>query len=415
MLKQLKSQVSNERGTVIILVVVMMALLLVMGGIAIDLAYVSVARNELVRSLDAGALAGAGNLAFNASVFPAVRLAAQGYAAANPFRMPGAPVPVNLGLNTGNAASGDIVLGVWSGGTFTPSTNGFVVNAVRCQKSVTVPASFLRLLGFVNLTVSGDSIAVANPPSTVPPDACVFPMALPDCPFRDAGGGYGTQGCGQPVATQTPSTTNTSAWVNLGGVGTPSANQTRTGVNNAANACNGTTLKAGDLVGTQGGQDSTVYGGGGGQTGLGNCNPANGSNCQGLFVTKFNASGELVVKKADDTDAYRGKGWEIYVPVIKVDNQCAGGGQINGNYQIVTFSRFVITQVISNGWCTVANHYGGNLWDSKCPLPNGKAGVTRDPNFKAVYGYFQCGNIDAPPVPDAAPPAALATKLRLVK
>jgi hypothetical protein len=414
MLRHLKSRAANERGSVITLVVVTMAFLLVMGGMAIDVAYVSVARNELMRSLDAAALAGAGNLSFSDSVFPTVRLAAQSYGFSNPFRMPGAPSPVSLALNSGNAANGDIVLGIWSGGTFTPSTNGFQVNAVLCQKAVTVPASFLRMLGFSGLTVNGRAIAVAAPPSTVPPDACVFPMALPDCPFRNGEGGYGTQGCGQPVATQTPSTTNTSAWVNLGGEGTPNANQTHTAVVNAATNCSGTTLKVGDMVGTQGGQDARVYNGTGAMEGLGSCNSSGGS-CSGLFVTKFNASGEQVVKTADETDAYRGQGWEVYVPVIRVDGQCAGGGQINGNYQILTFTRFVITQVVNGGYCTVANHYPGNLWDSKCPLPNGTAGVTRDANFNAVYGYFQCGVIDAPPVPDAAPPAALATQLRLVK
>ena len=36
-------------------------------------------------------------------------------------------------------------------------------------------------------------------------------------------------------------------------------------------------------------------------------------------------------------------------------------------------------------------------------------------SLDAVFGYFQCGVIEAPPVLEPAPPASIATNLRLVR
>ena len=61
-------------------------------------------RNELQKAMDAAALAGAGNLGFNASVFPTARQAAQTYAGLNPY----SGGTISLNQNTANAANGDI-------------------------------------------------------------------------------------------------------------------------------------------------------------------------------------------------------------------------------------------------------------------------------------------------------------------
>jgi hypothetical protein len=68
----------------------------------------------------------------------------------------------------------------------------------------------------------------------------------------------------------------------------------------------------------------------------------------------------------------------------------------------------VITQVISHGVCAVTNNYPGNAWDSLCSsgLPGSVDGI---------FGYYECTQFDAPPVPNPAPIAGLATKIKLVK
>ena len=60
----------NERGSVLIFMLGTFLFLLVFGGFAIDLAFYSVAKGELQRSMDAAALAGVGHLDFDGSVFP---------------------------------------------------------------------------------------------------------------------------------------------------------------------------------------------------------------------------------------------------------------------------------------------------------------------------------------------------------
>src|SRR6185369_8055057 len=145
----------------------------------------------LQRSMDAAALAGAGKLGFNDTYFPTARQWAHDYALLNPYRTGS----INLGLNTANSPAGNIVLGIWNGGTFTPSLDGTKVNAVQCRFATTVPTSFLRLIGVNSLNTGAMAIAWAAQPATTPPNACVFPVGLSSCFF----GGSTSLGCGATV------------------------------------------------------------------------------------------------------------------------------------------------------------------------------------------------------------------------
>jgi Putative Flp pilus-assembly TadE/G-like len=405
--------VDDQRGTTWVLTIILMLVLLAAGGLAIDTMHAVAVRTELQKAMDAAALAGAGNLGFSASLFPTARLASQAYGGLNPY----SGGTITLGLNTGNAANGDIVLGLYKAadGSFTPTLDPTFVNAVQCRTSQVMPTSFLGLLGWTSLTITADAIGVASPPASIPPNGCLFPMGVTQCPFI-SGGSYGSSGCGQPFATQSPSTTNTSAWIQTSqsspdpsGTSTPNANQTLAGINAAAVNCNGTTLKVGEYIGTNNGQQAVEYGGTGQTEGLGTCN-SRGAACHGVFVNKFNAASTITLKDKDDNTTYEGKGWEVYVPILKTP---CPPGPINGPMQIATFGRVIITQVIDNGYCAVANHYSGNLWDNMCPAPNGFA-PSRNSSLRAVFGYYDCQKFDAPPVP-IAPVAALGTRLRLVK
>src|SRR5262249_34387817 len=184
----------EQRGTVWILTLVLLLVLMVVAGLAIDTMHAVAVRNELQKSMDAAALAGAGNLGFSASLFPTARLASQTYAGLNPY----SGGTISLGLNTGNAPTGDIVLGLYNAadGSFTPTLDPTFVNAVQCRTSRVMPTSFMGLIGWPSLTISADAIGVASPPSSIPPDGCLFPMGVTKCPFVGAGGSYGTSGCG---------------------------------------------------------------------------------------------------------------------------------------------------------------------------------------------------------------------------
>ena len=59
----------NQHGSALLFTTVMLVLLFVFGGIAIELTYFGSTRGELQRSMDAAALAGAGNLGFDQTAF----------------------------------------------------------------------------------------------------------------------------------------------------------------------------------------------------------------------------------------------------------------------------------------------------------------------------------------------------------
>lgn len=394
----------NQQGTVLVFTLIVLVFLLVIGGLAIDLTYHASARGELQRSMDAAALAGAGKLGFNDTVFPVARQFAQQYGALNPYRVG----PVTLNLNDANASTGDIVLGIWDPTVvprFQPSLDGTRVNAVKCQYGTTIPTSFLALLGFTTLSVRAEAIATSNPPASPPENTCVFPIGLSSCPFTDAGA-YTSQGCGVPITfisssgqdPGAPSGTNTAAWINLDGAGTPNAGYLQQTIEAMADGtCPDSTLAVGEDVGTNNGMIQSVM-----------------DTLEPIFVNEYNTSDTIVVEDVNGETAYEGPGWEVYVPVINTD--CPPQA-ITGGHEIIGWTRFVMTQVINGGECAVANHYPGNVWDPLCPPPNG-TGENVPPNsgaFRAIFGYYACDLDPAPPNPQPAPRSALATRLRLVQ
>jgi len=395
---------NNQHGSVLLFTTVTLVLLLVFGGLAIDLTYFGTVRRELQRSMDAAALAGAGNLGFNDTAFPAVRAAAQNYAGLNGYSDPDpAKRGVSLNLNVANDLNGQIVLGIWNGNNFTPSLNGTQVNAVLCQYARPIPTSFLQLLGMTNLAVSARAIAVTNPP-LLPPTPCVFPMALSGCAFTDAEA-FSSQGCGAAATFITSSGkdpdakagTNTAAWANLCGTSTPSAPQTQDAINGAAaGTCSPgcTTPQTGTTIGTNNGMQQSVF-----------------DLLEEKFKEQFNASGTHQVTDSNGNTTYNGPGWKVYVPVIQT---ACPPGPINGPQQITSWTEMVITQVINHGDCAVSNPADTNSWPV-CPPPLNPSGEDKVPNRRAVFGRYSCNFFPSPPNPLPAPISALATKLRLVK
>lgn len=395
----------HERGSAFLFTTASLVFILTMGGFAIDFAYQITAKNELQRSMDAAALAGAGKLGFDASAFPTARSFAQNFAAANPYRV-GA---VNLNANTGNASDGNIVLGIWDGSSFSPSLDPTQVNAVRCQFRTTIPTSFLRLLGFNSLPVQAMATAMANPPvSPPPPPTCLFPIGVGSCPFQ----GPTSQGCGVPITFITssgkgdagagclsPPCTNTSAWVSLDPGSSPNASYLRTAIRQAANGTCGTSpYETGDSLGTNNGMAQDVM-----------------NELETAFVSKFNSSDpDQEIKNSAGTVVYRGKGWKVYIPVIQTE---CPTGSISGDHQIVGWTEMIITQVINKGACAVPNHWNGgdNPWDPVGVGPNCNSTAKKDTAMRAVFGYFSCTIMPGNPVPTPVPRTAIGARLKLVQ
>lgn len=404
--RMIRRVLTEERGTAVLLTIGFMVFLLAMVGFAVDIAYQMTAIGELERSMEAAALAGAGKLGFDDTVFPTARQFAQQYGQLNPQHNPVFGSLINLDLNIANAASGNIVLGVWDeNSNFTPSLDGTVVNAVRCQFASQVPTTFLRVLGIQTLPISASAIAVSNPPLAPPPpsDTCVFPIGVGSCPFQ----GNTSLGCGAPITFITssgqgdagagcvsPPCTNTSAWVNLEG-GNANAGYLRDAITGAGSGnCPSSTLQSGDSIDTSNGMIQNVM-----------------DVLEPIFVQKYNTSEIHEVKDSNDNVTYRGRGWKVYLPVIQTD--CPTGA-ISGSQTIVGWTEFVMAQVINSGRCTVNNDWAGNLWTT-AGQGNGCTNAEANAATRAIFGYYSCTIIPSNPSPIPGPRSALANRLRLVK
>src|SRR5262245_56929351 len=176
----------DRRGSVMVFTLAAMILLLVMGGLAIDLASQYTLRSEIQRSMDAAALAAAGKLQYTQGSIPAtVRDFAISFANKNPSRLGTITLTRNdansdTAFDAASAPDGDIVTGHWNYGTrqFTPSTNPAAVNAVMCRYKTSFQTSLLRLWGILSLPAQAGSIATSDPAATPPNNACTIPVGL---------------------------------------------------------------------------------------------------------------------------------------------------------------------------------------------------------------------------------------------
>lgn len=400
----------DQRGSMLLFTTILVVpLMIIFGGLAMDLAYHGTVDDELQRSMDAAALAGAGKLGFNDTFFPAARQYAQQYAIANKYRADTAGTQINTSnftWTTGNNPGDNIVLGIWDGSTFTPSLDGTRVNAVQCQFANSVPTSFLKLLGLNSLPVGARAIGWAAQPVTPPPTACVFPVALSSCFFQGATSG----GCGVTITMISSSSGsavggNTGAWVSVvAGQGANNSNILAQVQTAAGSNCSGTTLNTGDSIPANNGQLNDIF------TWLMGSDP-------NAFPAKYASSPQLEVLKPDGTPAYQGQGWQVFVPVIATGSTCPPGA-INGTPPIVGWTRMVITQVLGkNGTCAVANHWAGNPWDEHCFTTKNGTAASLPPGWSGqtgIFGYYDCKYSPSPPAPNPGPISATA-RLKLVK
>ena len=417
---KMRRWVRNERGSILLFTTALVVpLMIIIGGLAMDLAYYGTVDDELQRSMDAAALAGAGKLGFNDTFFPAARQWAHDYAQKNAYKVGN----INLDLNEANSPSGNIVLGIWDGANFTPSLDGTQVNAVQCRvTNVPAPTSFLRLIGLNSINAGAMAIAWAAQPITTPESACVFPMTVSDCFFKPSADPT-SLGCGA-TATFISSSSSSTVGVNSGAWASIIPGQDANNANifaqvqaAAGGNCGGTPLNTNDTIPVNNGQLNDII----------NWLKQPAETNPNGFPAKYAASTELVVLKQDGvTEAYRGKGWEVFIPVINTGATCPPDGPINNSppKTITGWSRFVITQIQGkNGECAVNNPWqrggAGNPWDSQCfddkngISPHGPTSTVVS-GATGIYGYYDCQYTPVAPAPNPGPITATA-KLKLVK
>lgn len=160
--------------------------LLIFAAFAINMARLSVVRNELQNAADAAALAGASHFIANGAGTPDWAGAASATTAA-------------VALNASDRielSSGTVTMGYWNLAgspstlqptTITPSTNDAPAVQVKISRSASqngglLSLAFGALLGVPSVAASATAIAVAAPPGTVA--GGLFPVALGQCLYQ---------------------------------------------------------------------------------------------------------------------------------------------------------------------------------------------------------------------------------------
>ena len=97
-------------------------------------------------------------------------------------------------------------------------------------------------------------------------------------------------------------------------------------------------------------------------------------------------------------------GWEV--GVMMVQSACPPGA-MNGERQILNYSKFVVTQIYDqNDKCVISPNPDPQA-EAYCPV--------KDASLRAVFGYFVCTTLGTVATLDPVPRSALATRLRLVR
>ena len=176
-----KDNIRAQQGIVLPLMVVALLTLVGFMGLALDVAYVYLVRNELQNAADAAALAGAGKLFSGSSSIADFAVAS---AAANSA----------ISLLNNTAANAPLVTGTISSGywnlTGSPlglhasslGANDFPAVEVQISKDGAngpVTAFFSQVLGITTFNPMAKAVAVVTGPGT----ATLFPLAVSDCLF----------------------------------------------------------------------------------------------------------------------------------------------------------------------------------------------------------------------------------------
>ena len=393
----------GERGNVIAIVLATLTILFIFSGVAIDIGHAIAVKHQLKTAMDAGALAGAAQLSVDTSDLNTARATGASFANKNYTAGGNLALTTTAGDNTGAVKTG-----IWDGTTYTASTTpptGNVLNAVNCQSTVPVATSFLGLLGFSTINVTGSATAAFGSPATPCAGCAVLPLGLPGCSF-----GYGaSQGCGYLVYSDLVN--GSTVWANLNGSNANNndiGDQVTTAYNGGAPDSNWNLNAGANLQTTNG---DVGYGNMFNNLGRVTGCPGGAASC-GQFVTKYNesAANPFTIKNTDNSQTvYQGQGWEVVVPILDMSGTgCNQTG--SGNLRILTWTYFVLVQFINGGKCTVNNpgHNGNAPWRSRCDNAAMGGTAATAANINVVYGYYNCRHMDSPSTAQPAPMAAFS-------
>jgi hypothetical protein len=288
--KNFKFTNNSEKGAVApIMALLFLFVLIPIAALAIDLAFLYVARNELQNAADAGAMAGTRNLYINNGQTINANANQIAYDAAKQNSSMGKSVDINW-VSPQNSTPGtpkenwhDIERGHWSFGRgninkgFTPNNsttainiweydneglddNLNFINAVRVvarREATPVTAFFSRLFGYTDFTISAESIAYLGFSGSVEPEGFDYPIAICKQSLFDELGGPINCNIGRMLEDNT--TGDTAVWTNFT---QPCATSATPSIRSTMDPCgkgNSSSLTYGQGIGVTNGVVDTVF------------------------------------------------------------------------------------------------------------------------------------------------------------
>lgn len=205
---------SPRRGATAIVIAISAGVMFAFVGLVVDFGIARLVQSQLQAATDVAAVAGARRLDGTAAGVTAARATAVDVAAANHALSD----PVLVDPNADNDPDGDVVLGVWSGGTFTASDDPTAIDAVSVQaRRDDLRTWFLTLFGRETLATQARSVAERGRSLGAGRVPYYLPFALPDCEIER----HTADGLSDLTFVLSPAGDDTTGW---GAVGdTPSA------------------------------------------------------------------------------------------------------------------------------------------------------------------------------------------------
>ena len=170
---------SVRRGSINMLVVLSLGVLCAFAALAVDVGYIRLVRQQLLSATDMAGVAAVRHLDGTSDGVGEARAAVAELAALNVA----AGSVVELDPNPTNGATGDVVIGEWSEGAFTPTTDADRANAIRITAARPSLPAFFSAVAFnrENLGVSVTTTVLRGEQvgaGTVP---YYLPIGLPMC------------------------------------------------------------------------------------------------------------------------------------------------------------------------------------------------------------------------------------------
>jgi hypothetical protein len=202
---------THRRGSIAVVLAIVLVVTIAIAALVVDLGYARLVQAQLQAAADASSLAGVSELNGTDEGMDQARVTAVEVAAMNLAH----GEAVVLDPNADNSADGEVVLGTWDGGVFTPSTAADEVNAVSVLARRPDLVPLLSAVAFQRQELGAGALSIATIQGELGAGEVPYylPFGLPDCMWDE----YTGEQLMDMTFVLNPAGEDTTGWATLGG------------------------------------------------------------------------------------------------------------------------------------------------------------------------------------------------------